>query len=189
MVWRGSAVPGCCRGGTSGRSSLVDGGVRLIFEGLTSRPGVRRGSLSRSGRGRPLGPVARSSRREPRATVVGLPGARARPGSVPGAMVGVWSVKRGGLPAEGDELAGAGDRDDAGGLAALVVQVLPAGVQAPLGAPGDLDDAWVLAVLAGGERLADARRVSVVVGGPGGEGGGGGRPRRAGGGRGAGRPW
>src|SRR4051812_50154554 len=90
-------------------------------------------------------------------------------------MVGVWSVKRGGLPAEGDELAGAGDRDDAGGLAALVVQVLPAGVQAPLGAPGDLDDAWVLAVLAGGERLADARRVSVVGGGLDEQGGGGGR--------------
>jgi hypothetical protein len=63
-------------------------------------------------------------------------------------VVGAWSVKRGGFPEECGELACAGDRDDAGGLAALVVQVLPAGVQAPLGAPGDLDDAGVVAVLA-----------------------------------------
>ena len=68
-------------------------------------------------------------------------------------MVGVCSVKRGGLPAERGELARAGDRDDAGGLAALVVQALPALVQAALGAPGDLDDARVLAVL-GGARVS-----------------------------------
>jgi len=38
---------GRCRGRTGGRSSLLDGGVRLICEGLaTSRPGIRRGSLS-----------------------------------------------------------------------------------------------------------------------------------------------
>ncbi len=80
-------------------------------------------------------------------------------------MVGVCSVKGGGLPAEGGELARAGDRDDARGLAPLAVKVLPALVQASLGAPGDLDDAWVLAGLAAGECLAAARRVAVVVGG------------------------
>jgi len=53
----GSARSGRWRGGTSGRSSLVDCGVRLIFEGLTSRPGVRRGSLS-TWRARPAGPAA-----------------------------------------------------------------------------------------------------------------------------------
>jgi len=81
--------------------------------------------------------------------VLGLPVARARPGSVPGAVV-VLSVKGGGLPEKRGELARAGDRDDAGGLAPLVVQVRPALVQALLGAPGDLNRAWVLAVLAAG---------------------------------------
>jgi hypothetical protein len=69
-------------------------GVRLIFEGLTSRPGVRCGSPSRGGRGRPE-PAAHSRSRKPSATVLGLPVARARPGNVPGAVVGVVSVKGG----------------------------------------------------------------------------------------------
>jgi len=43
--------------------------------------------------------------------------------------------------------------------------VLPALVQASLCAPSDLDHARVLALLAAGERLADARLVAVVVGG------------------------
>src|SRR3954471_598428 len=150
MVWRGAAVPGGCRGGTGGRSSLVDGGVRLIFEGLTSRPGVRRGSLSNSGRGR-WGPAAHSWCREPRATVVGLPGARARPGSVPAAAAVGESIKSCGLPEERGELACDGDRDYAGGLSAVVVQMLPALVQAPLRAPGDRDHARVLAGLAARE--------------------------------------
>ena len=34
---------------------MIDGGVRLIFEGSSSRPGVRRGSPSKSGRGRTSG--------------------------------------------------------------------------------------------------------------------------------------
>ena len=55
-------------------------------------------------------------------------------------------------PRECGELARDGDRDDAGGLAALVVQVLPALVQASLGAPADRDYARVLAVLAARER-------------------------------------
>jgi hypothetical protein len=109
-------------------------GVRLIFEGLTSRPGVRHGSPARNGRGRPE-PAAHSRSREPSATVRGLPVARARPGNVAGAVVGVVSVKGGGLPAERGELARAGDRDDAGGLAPLVVRVRRALVQAMLGAP------------------------------------------------------
>src|SRR6266511_2783619 len=150
-----------CRGGTSGRSSLVDCVVRLIFEGFTSRPGVRRGSPSRNGRGRCA--AAHSRRREPRATVLGLPGARVRPGSAAGAIV-VVSVKRGGLPEECGELARAGDRDHSGRLAPLLVEVLPALVQTPLRAPGDLEHARVLAMLAASERRADARRVAVVVG-------------------------
>jgi hypothetical protein len=87
------------------------------------------------------------------------------PGSVAGAIVGVLSVNGGGLPEERGEFAGAGDRDDAGGLAPLDPQPRPALVKAPLGAPGDLDQARVLALLATGERLADARLVAVVVGG------------------------
>src|SRR3954463_811866 len=162
---RGAAWSGGGGEGRSRRSSLGDGGVRLIFEGSTSRPGIRRGSLSRSGRRRPVGPAARSSvaslARRSWAFVVLV---RA-PAASPGAVVGVRSVKRGGLPEECGELARAGDRDDAGGLAPLVVEVLPALVQAALGAPGDFDDARVLAVLAVGEALADARRVAVLVGG------------------------
>ena len=92
-------------------------------------------------------------------------GARARPGNVPGAVVMIGSVKRGCLPEETGELARDGDRDDAGGLAPLVVQVLPALVQPALGAPGDRDDARVLAVLAARERLPDRGRLAVMLGG------------------------
>src|ERR1019366_7883230 len=90
--------------------------------------------------------------------------ARGRPGSVPGAVVWVGSVKGGGLPQERGELAGAGDRDHSGGLASLLAQVLPALVQALLGAPGDRNHARVLACLAAGERVADQRSAAVVVG-------------------------
>jgi hypothetical protein len=41
--------------------------------------------------------------------------------------------------------------------------VPPALIQAALGAPRDLDDAWVLSVLAAGKRLPDAGLVAVVV--------------------------
>ena len=75
-----------------------------------------------------------------------------------------FSGKCGGLPEEAGELARAGDRDDAGRFASLPLEVLPALVQAPLAAPGDLEHARVLVLLAAGERLADARRVAVVVG-------------------------
>ena len=84
------------------------------------------------------------------------------------------SVKGCGLPEERGELASARDRDDAGWLAAVAVQVLPAGVEALLGAPGDLDHARVLTGLAASER----RRRSGAGGGSGG------RPRPAAGGRG-----
>jgi hypothetical protein len=64
----------------------------------------------------------------------------------------VWvlrsGIEGGGLPQERGELAGDGDRDHAGWLAPLVVQVLPALVQPSLPAPGDLDDARVLPLLA-----------------------------------------
>ena len=79
-------------------------------------------------------------------------------------MLVVLSVKCGGLPEERGQLARAGDRDHAGRLASLVVEVLPAVVQTPLRPPGDLEHAWVLAMLAPGERLTDARRVAVVMG-------------------------
>src|SRR5947209_16349522 len=112
---------GRCRGGTGGRSSLLDGGVRLIFEGLaTSRPGIRRGSLSRSGRGR-LVPVAHSRTASLARRCWAFLGARARPGNVPGAIVGVLrsGIEGGCLPEECCELARDGDRDDAGGFAPL----------------------------------------------------------------------
>ncbi len=41
---------------------------------------------------------------------------------------------------------------------------MPALVQTPLSAPGDLDYAWILAVLAARERLTDRWAVAVVVG-------------------------
>jgi hypothetical protein len=69
-----------------------------------------------------------------------------------------------GLPAKRGELAGAGDRDDAGGLATLAGQDLPALVQTSLGAPGDLDHPCVLAVLAAGKAVANGGLVAVVVG-------------------------
>src|SRR5215211_537247 len=159
-----SALRGRCRGGTGGRSSLVDCGVRLIFEGFTSRPGIRRGSPSSSGLGR-RGPDTHSHFASLARRSWAFLGARARPGNVPGAVVGVGSVKRGGLPEECGEFACAGDRDDAGGLAALRAQVLPALVEALLGAPGDRDHARVLALLAAGESFADRGTVAVMVGG------------------------
>ena len=155
-----SALVGRWRGGTSGRSSLVDCGVRLIFEGLaTSRPGVRRGSLSRSGRGQRV-LAAHSADAGLARRCWAFLGARARPGNVPGARVWGFSVKGCGLPEERGELASARDRDDAGWLAAVAVQVLPAGVEALLGAPGDLDHTWVLTRLPVSERVADQWRVS-----------------------------
>lgn len=78
---------------------------------------------------------------------------------------GVCSVDQGGLPAERGQLARDGDRHDVGVLAAAGVQVLPAGVQAPLGAPGAGDHAWVLVVLAALELEADGGAVAVVLGG------------------------
>ncbi len=92
MVWW-LTLAGRSRGGTGGRSSLIDCGVRLIYEGFTSRPGVRRGSPSRNGHCQPMGLAAHRAFASLRATVLGLPGARARPENVPGAMVGVLSVK------------------------------------------------------------------------------------------------
>src|SRR5215211_6609764 len=151
------------RGGTGGRSSVVDCGVRLIFEGSTSRPGVRRGSPSKSGRCQrcwlPI-VLSRASRDGdgPSWVLVRAPAAPRARLSVRG------SVKGGGLPAEGGELARDRDRDHAGGLAPPVSQLLPARVQAALGTPGDLDHAWVLAGLAAGEHVADSGRVAVVVG-------------------------
>ena len=52
-----SELAGHSRGGTSARSSVVDCGVSLIFEGFTLRPGIRRRLPSKHGRCRP-GPVA-----------------------------------------------------------------------------------------------------------------------------------
>src|SRR5215216_1053208 len=75
------------------------------------------------------------------------------------------SVQGRGLPTERGELARAGDGDRAGWLAALRAQVRPAGVQTTLRAPGDLDDAGILAGVAGGELVADARPATIVVSG------------------------
>src|SRR5579875_3357494 len=137
----------------------------------------------RSGRGQRV-LVAHSRQREPRATVLSLPGCSCSPRQRPGAIVWVVGVLRsgiegGGLPEERGELACDRDRDDTGGLASLVVQVGPALVQASLRAPGDLDHARVLAGLAAGERLADRRLLC----------GSAGRLRRAAGGRAGTRRW
>lgn len=80
-----------------------------------------------------------------------------------GGVRGLFSVERGGLPAECGELACAGDRDDAGVFAAALTEVCPACVQTLLRAPGDLHDARVLAGLAGCDALADSGTVTVVV--------------------------
>jgi hypothetical protein len=88
-----SAAPKRSRGGTGGRSSLVDCGVRLIFEGLgTSRPGIRRGSLSRNGRDQPeLAAHSRNASLARRSWA--FLGARARPGNARGvAVTGTGSV-------------------------------------------------------------------------------------------------
>ena len=165
MICGWSALAGRCRGGTGGRSSLIEGRCQTDIRGLsTSRPCIRRGSPSKDGRHRP-GPAAHGGNASPRATRPGLPVARARPGNVPGAIVGVFSVKGGGLPEERGELARDGDRHHAGGLAAPEAQVRPALIEAPLGAPGDSDHARVLAFLATCELDADRRLEAVVVGG------------------------
>jgi hypothetical protein len=90
----------------------------------------------------------------------------------------VGSVKCCCLPEERRELARAGDRDDAGGLAAAVAEVLPALVESSLCSPSDSDDTRILALLTLAERLTDERVVAVVV-----------RPRRGAGGRAESRPW
>jgi len=150
---------GWSRGGTSGRFGLLDGGVRLIFEGwgvatCTSRPCIRRGSLSGSGRGQRV-LVAHSRQREPRATVLSLPGCSCSPRQHPGTIVIDGSVKGGGLPEKRGELTGDSDCDHTGGLAALVVQVLPALVQPSLRAPRDRDHPGILSGLSARERLGD----------------------------------
>jgi hypothetical protein len=98
--------------------------------------------------------------------VLGLPRCSCAPRQRPGAIVGVLRlVKGGGLPEERGELAGDGDRNDAGGFASLVVQTLPALVQASPRAPGDLDDARGSALLAASEGFGDRGLFAVVLGG------------------------
>ena len=70
----------------------------------------------------------------------------------------------GDLPAEPGEFAGDRDRDDPVGLLAGVFELAPAGVQASLRFPGDVDDLWRLIALAALERLADPGMAAVVVG-------------------------
>ena len=60
-----SGVAGRCRGGTGGRSSLVDRWVRLIFEGWLPQDPVRRGSPPRIGRGPPVAGLPIAAVREP----------------------------------------------------------------------------------------------------------------------------
>jgi hypothetical protein len=107
-------------------------------------------------------PIARA--RAPCATDLGLVVLARAPAAPVARCPAVRSVERGGLPAEGGELAGAGDRDHAGGLAPAG-EVVVALVQALLGAPGDRDHARVLAVLAAPEGDADRGAVTVVPGG------------------------
>jgi hypothetical protein len=75
----------------------------------------------RLGAGAAGGPAAQSKVASLGATVVGLPVLLvAAPAAPRGAVVGAGSVKGGGLPEEAGELAGAGDRDDAGWFAPLL---------------------------------------------------------------------
>ena len=74
-------------------------------------------------------------------------------------------VQGGGLPAERGELARAGNCDGPGVLAATSAEMGPARIHPLLSAPSDRSDTWVLAGLAGGDRLTDCRTVAVVVGG------------------------
>lgn len=71
----------------------------------------------------------------------------------------------GDLPAVGGELAGDRDRDDPAGFVAGVFELAPAGVEAPLRFPGDVDDLGCLAALAALERFTDRGAAAVVVGG------------------------
>ena len=66
---------------------------------------------------------------------------------------GLW-LERGELPAVGRELTRDGDRDHGAALAALLVEALPALVEAALAAPGGVDRAWVVAALAAFEGAA-----------------------------------
>ena len=65
-----------------------------------------------------------------------------------GAMSRRASVEERGLPKKGRQLAGAGHRGHVGRLAPAHDELLPLVLQALLGAPGQLTDPWVLAVLA-----------------------------------------
>src|SRR3954469_17648923 len=98
----------------------------------------------------------------PSLLLVRAPAAVPRSASV---VVGCCSVDGGGLPAKRGELARACDRDRAGRLATICAEVSPACVQTTLCAPGDRDDAWVLAGLASGELEPDARTAAVMMGG------------------------
>ena len=69
------------------------------------------------------------------------------------------------LPAVAGELAGDRDRDDLAGFAPRVFELAPAGVEATLRTPGDVDDLGCVAALAVLERLTDGGAAAVVVGG------------------------
>ena len=70
----------------------------------------------------------------------------------------------GDLPAEAGELAGDRDGDDPVGFLAGVFELAPAGVQAALCAPGDIDHLRRLVALAKLEVPADAWMPAVVIG-------------------------
>ena len=70
----------------------------------------------------------------------------------------------GDLPAVAGQFAGDRDRDDPAWFMARVFELAPAGVEASLRAPGDVDDLGCLAALAALERLADRGAAAVVPG-------------------------
>ncbi len=71
----------------------------------------------------------------------------------------------GDLPAEAAEFAGDRDGNDAVGLVACVFELSPAGVQAALRAPCDVDDLWWLVTLSAFKLETDPGLAAVVVGG------------------------
>lgn len=68
------------------------------------------------------------------------------------------------LPAEGGQLPGDGNCDHGAALAALVIEPLPALVQAALGSPGSVDDARVMTALPTRELGGHPRWIAVLPG-------------------------
>src|SRR5690606_7477950 len=144
-----------CGSGARGVAAAARRRIWLIFAGwlpldrCASRAGCLRSSSPR-GRGAPSAVAGPGVRR-------GGGPSTARPGCRCGSGVGD-------LPAEVRQFAGDGDRGDGRALAALLVQLAPALVQAPLGAPGAVDGRGGGGVLAAAQAAVQPWRLAIVPG-------------------------